>query len=183
MNLLSVNMIAMWMFEVLVESLQSTALGNIILLVAAFVGVAGNYWLYLRKQDRRRVNLRQALYAEMSSMKPVVRAIDKEHDVITMDPIDPRSFVVDYIYRSSSDELGLLSEEEVAAIVDFYSTAISIQDLVGDEYHVVYEQVSRRDLAKKLDSALVELESSGDLKIYQDLGLDKAEIPTEPPRV
>ncbi len=146
------------------ELLNSTALGNIALLIAAVVGVAGNWWIYKRKRKLRTKTLRQSLYAEIHSMRYPILQIHEQHDVVTMDPFDPQSFLIDSVYQASSDELGLLSDEEVSAVVDFYSTAISIQRIIGDDFQTPYEQVARRNLLQKLDKAMEELKDEGDLK-------------------
>lgn len=150
------------MLEPIFDVLNSRALGNVALLLAAVIGIGGNLYLYWYKRDKRRTKLRRALYAEIHSMEPVVRAMERQHDAITMDPIDPRSFLVDSVYQSSSEDLGLLTGEEVSAVVEFYSTAISIQRVVGEDYHVAYEQVDRRDLLFKLETAASLLKKFGE---------------------
>lgn len=146
------------MIETLFHILSSQALGNLILLIAAFVGVGGNYWIYLKKRKKKREKLRQSLIAEISCMRDVVHSMKRQSDVVTMDPLDPRSFLVDSVYQASSDDLGLLTDEEVRAVVEFYTTAISIQRVIGDDFHTAYDQVDRRDLLEKLDTATLELE-------------------------
>lgn len=146
------------------DILSSQAVGNIALLVAAIIGVGGNWVLYEYKRNKKRSILRQSLHAEIKSMEPVLRGMKEQNDIVTMDPIDPRSFLVDSVYRSSSGDLGLLTEEEVSALVEFYSTAISIQRVVGDDYHVAYEQVDRRNLVQKARNATKSLEDNGDIR-------------------
>lgn len=146
-----------------IRVISSNALGNVILLVAAVVGVLGNFLLYARKRHHRRGILRNSLHAEIRSMRPVVQSMHLQHDAISMDPIDPRSFLVDSVYRASSDELGLLMESEVSAVVEFYSTAISIQRVIGDDFHTAYDQVARRDLLQKLERATTELAENGSI--------------------
>ncbi|MFC7202342.1 hypothetical protein ACFQJC_02360 [Haloferax namakaokahaiae] len=143
--------------EQVIQILNSNATGNLVLLLAAVVGVVGNYGLYLRKRNNRAKTLRRSLYSEITSMRPVVQAMHREKDAISMDPLDPRSFLIDSVYQASSDELGLLTESEVSAVVDFYSTAISIQRIIGDNFHTAYDQVDRRDLLFKLDEAQYQL--------------------------
>lgn len=145
---------------------QSRAVGNLALLLAAIIGVGGNFYLYRHKRKKRRQKLREAIHAELSSMKPVVNSIAKQKDIVRMDPVDPRSFLVSTVYDSSSDDLGLLSDEEVVSIVDFYSTGKSIQRLIGDDHNTAYKQVGRRDLGAKLEQAMRTLEenSSNDLQ-------------------
>lgn len=157
------------MIDTLIELSQNSALRVVALLLAAIIGVGGNVWMYRKKRRDRREKLRRSLHAEINSMSSVILAMENQHDVTTMDPLDPRSFLVDTVYRSSSDDLGLLTKSEIYAVVEFYSTATSIQRVIGDDFHVAYEQVSRRNLHGKMIDALIELRMNGELEPETDL--------------
>lgn len=138
----------------LYQAFRNPAVGNLILLATAIIGVVGSFLLDRYRRSKRRTHLRQALLAEMRNMVPILGPIHAQQDVVTQYPIDPSQFLVNSVYRSTAEDLGLLSDDEVEAVVDFYSTAQSIQETVGDRNEILYDQVAERELYEKLREAV-----------------------------
>lgn len=146
-------------------------------LLGALVGAAGSIGAghLQRRADRR--HLRIAIRGEILSMAD---EIDKHAQVLHDEkpnsnltiPSDP---IVDSVYQSNSDKLGLLSDREVRKVIEFYSRCQTIQRRI-EKYSQMEEiplgsaKVFREDfifLQKNMKKALSELEESLDLEDHE----------------
>lgn len=90
------------------------------LFIPAIIAVLGSYWIYQKKLAQRREALRWALLSELVFME-TLEAWPKEREDPRVIPI--QDLVPTTVYKSNTDKLGLLSTEEIASVVRFYSTA------------------------------------------------------------
>jgi len=79
-----------------------------------------------RAERRRRNNLRRALVAELDEMLETVHASEYTNTTFGVDNIQRT------MYESNSDELGALTEEECAAVVDCYTNATVLSRMISD---------------------------------------------------
>lgn len=150
------------LFETLVSTFQNPALGNLFLLLAAVIGVAGNYRLYQNRQSHRRDTMRVALLSEIISMQPAVRDLDHQTTLNEMNTHFPEFFLSNNVYDSIGSELGLLTEEEVSVVVDFYTKASKVQAVGKREPGNVFVEASDRELFGSLLTAAKEIEKHVD---------------------
>jgi hypothetical protein len=167
---------------------------NLVLLATAIIGLTGSYVIYRLRLRTRRRRLRKALRGEIKAMAPsiyekarIMSAEDRDSDFYL--PTDPTIMTV---FSNNSGEIGLLSDDEVEEITDFYSKAAvvsqRIQNLnaIEDPNKASILQL-REDLVRLNNTknvALSELEralgvdlTTGD--VYQDLedpGFDYLEV-------
>lgn len=117
---------------------SSPTIGNLLILVAAFIGVGGSYYLYKRRQADRREKIKNALQAEISQTSYLGGLVDAwENDGINprVDPIPPDQlpnpdFIPTVVYEELASDLGLLEANEVQRIVEYYSILIYIKGLI-----------------------------------------------------
>ena len=167
---------------------------NLVLLATAIIGLTGSYVIYRLRLRTRRRRLRKALRGEIKAMAPsiyekarIMSAEDRDSDFYL--PTDPTIMTV---FSNNSGEIGLLSDDEVEEITDFYSKAAvvsqRIQNLnaIEDPNKASILQL-REDLVRLNNTknvALSELERAlgVDLttgNVYQDLedpGFDYLEV-------
>jgi|GEM_PF-1739692 len=79
-----------------------------------------------REERRRRNNLRRALVAELDEMLETVHASEYTNTTFGVDNIQRT------VYEANSDELGALTEEECAAVVDCYTSATVLSRMVSN---------------------------------------------------
>jgi hypothetical protein len=97
------------------------------ILLPALVGVFGSYGLALKRKVDETRRLRKALYTELQEMKWFYNWPSIDSTTPSVNPISTE------IYKQNADSLGLLTDQEITSIVEFYSSA----QIVGDqlEYH------------------------------------------------
>ncbi|GAA0515435.1 hypothetical protein [Halorubrum aquaticum] len=86
-------------------------------LIGAFVGATVRILWQIRNEQKRRENLRRAIWAEMMTMRPYLSGKRGPED----------QFLRKTVYECNADDLGLLTENEVEAIVAFYGSATNVQ--------------------------------------------------------
>ena len=146
------------------NTLQNPAVGNLFLLFAAIIGVGGNYWLYIKKRSHRRDTLRLALLSELTSMQPTIRDLDYQSSSAEMDTGHPEYFLSNNVYDGNSGNLGVLTEEEVIAIVDFYTQAAKVQAVGKRDPKNIFIEASDRQLYELLYNAINEVEKHVELE-------------------
>jgi hypothetical protein len=107
--------------------LANPGVGNLLLVVAALIGVLGSYMLYSIRLDDRRKSARRAFKKEIgtaSLLDTWIREADSEQD-IPAQKIHPTT-----VYEQNVEDLGLLSDQEVDILVEFYSQLISVNDML-----------------------------------------------------
>lgn len=104
------------------NALANPGVGNLLLLIAAVIGVYGSYYLYNKRLNDRREAMRRALKAEMESAFLLDTMIRKGTvgDEVPSDEIHPTT-----VYEATVDEIGLLTDKEIGLITEFYSSAIA----------------------------------------------------------
>lgn len=174
--------------------IEPFGIDNLVLLATAIIGLTGSYVIYRLRLRTRRRRLRKALRGEIKAMAPsiyekarIMSAEDRDSDFYL--PTDPTIMTV---FSNNSGEIGLLSDDEVEEITDFYSKAAvvsqRIQNLnaIEDPNKASILQL-REDLVRLNNTknvALSELERAlgVDLttgNVYQDLedpGFDYLEV-------
>jgi hypothetical protein len=95
------------------------------LFVPAMIGVGGTYHVYKKRQEDTKSNLREAFLSEMEGTEFL------ENWPTTSGSVPFYKFLSVSVYESNTDKFGLLSEQEVSAIVRYYSRAKSIQDFLN----------------------------------------------------
>ncbi|WP_283402277.1 hypothetical protein [Halorubrum sp. DM2] len=168
------------------------------LFVPALLAVVGSYTVYSQKQADKKEALRSAIRTEIESAERLQHigsyldyerdgegATDEEdenEDVESEKKNMPYSSAVSTsLYEGQSIELGFLDEKERTAVVNYYSNAIILNDMVSSirefetngaefpssEYRYMKWQLDRvRGLRK---SALIQLDSD---KVPQDTDFD-----------
>jgi len=106
------------------EILSNPITGNILLLLAAIIGVLGSYSIYKIRLNDRRKSARRALTAELESMSILTQWAEGMYDVPTQ-----RLFPT-VAYEAHLENIGFLSDEEAEKLTSFYSQAIILDDLV-----------------------------------------------------
>lgn len=105
------------------ENLGNPAVGNLLILLAAIVGVLGSFFLYSHKRDMNREKLRRGLLTELESMEYLERFSD--------DSVIPHTGVlITTVYENNSSDLGLLTSSELEDVVSFYSKALLLKSLI-----------------------------------------------------
>ncbi|WP_411967120.1 hypothetical protein [Haloferax sp. YSSS75] len=102
----------------------SVLLNALALFVPAMIGVSGSYYIYRTRQNDLEENLRTAFLAEMEGVEYLDMWPETNYTVPTY------NFLSLSVYESNSDSLGVLTNEEVEAIVQYYTRAKSVQDLL-----------------------------------------------------
>jgi hypothetical protein len=105
---------------------------NLVLLATAIIGLTGSYVIYRLRLRTRRRRLRKALRGEIKAMAPsiyekarIMSAEDRDSDFYL--PTDPTIMTV---FSNTSGEIGLLSDDEVEEITDFYSKAAVVSQRI-----------------------------------------------------
>ncbi len=98
------------------------------LYIPASLGVIGSYALYKQRQRDRRRSLRHALKVEINRM-PLLQHWPPENG----SGVPAINVLSTTVFESNSMDLGLLSEEEQEAIMDFYTSANAVQEAL--QYH------------------------------------------------
>lgn len=107
----------------MLEWASDPAVGNILILLAAIVGVAGSFGLYLYRRRKDAETIRRGLLQELESMQ--------YFDNMNSDSSPPRgSVVVTTTYTENSAKIGFLEGDEMDAVVSFYSNAQRLEELM-----------------------------------------------------
>lgn len=104
--------------------LANPGVGNLLLVIAAIIGVCGSYVLYKKRLKDRRKATRRTLKSEIESTKILDTWIRKnEVNELPAQIVHPTT-----AYENHVDEIGLLTDEEIELISEFYSEAILLND-------------------------------------------------------
>jgi hypothetical protein len=117
--------------------LENPAIGNVFLLLASIIGIAGSFILYEKRKSDNRAKLKRALAFE-------IREMDLEETVDTLESINdpppqtrlneaqipPADALPTTVYESNTGDLGLLDESEIDEVVDFYTTIIKYKSVI-----------------------------------------------------
>jgi hypothetical protein len=105
---------------------------NLVLLGTAVIGLAGSYVIYRLRLRTRRRRLRKALRGELKAMAPsihekarIMAAEDRDSDFYI--PTDP---TISTVFSNNPEEIGLLSDDEVVKLTDFYSKAAAVSQRI-----------------------------------------------------
>lgn len=134
------------------------SIDNLIVLVAAIVGVLGSFLVYRHRLNIRKKKLRVALSSEISIMASDVFHVARILEAEKVDkntklyiPVDP---ITNDIFLGNVTDLGLLKEEEVEEISEIYSRASSVRQQVSNLQSV--DSPTAPDV-RKLRSDIIEL--------------------------
>lgn len=98
----------------------SAILNALALFIPAMIGVGGSYGLYRQRQRDAKQNLRAAFLAELQGTGFL--------DVWPETSVPAYNFLSVSVYESNTGSFGLLTNDEVTALVRYYSRAKSLQD-------------------------------------------------------
>ncbi|WP_160134428.1 hypothetical protein [Halococcus salsus] len=101
----------------LTELLSSPVVGNIIVLLAAIIGVGGSYLIYRLRIKRRKSSARRAIRAELESMTFFPQWVDDDSRQPPTNSIGSTT-----AYESHAENIGLLQDVEVDSLTKFYSS-------------------------------------------------------------
>jgi len=96
------------------------------LFVPAVIAVFGSFWLYIKRTKRKRKALRTAIRTEIESAKKL-EYIAKN---IEQNRVSYSSAVASSIYDGHSFELGLLDDEVRKPIIEYYTNARILNDML-----------------------------------------------------
>ena len=155
--------------ELTVADFLTVTLGDIVIALSAFVTVGGSYRLYSQRQRDRNDRLRNALYAEMvkSGDRIYKTAREMKTKELTEETYLPEeSPVVTTVSDSNAADLGGLTDDEVTAVVNFYTKAKPVhrrlQRAIGDTevsaVELLYIRASLVDLNNLRNEALSQIE-------------------------
>lgn len=133
--------------------------------------IAGLGVYYKRRRDNRR-KLRVALKQEIDGMKGPIKGYAgamSDSDNIPHDNILPETnFVTTIVYENNTHNLGLLSEEEVEAVSEFYDSAIRVR-------RALEMLQNHEDPLKTASYQSLKEDDLDDLKIKNEKALDAIE--------
>lgn len=111
----------------IIDILGDPAFGNLLIGVAAIIGFLSSYWLYIQRNRDRRSAIRRALKQEIESNSILDTWVQDraQHTRPPSQLIQPTS-----AYQNNNDDLGLLTEEEIEMLTDYYSRAIVTNDIL-----------------------------------------------------
>lgn len=114
--------------------LETPPFRDLVVLLAALVGVGGGYLLYRKQGADTAEKLRYALHAEVGKMGDQIytEASQMKSAELTEDPYLPEeSPIVPTVYRNNAGELGRLTKDEVEALTSFYTAAELLDERLG----------------------------------------------------
>lgn len=122
----------------IVDVLEHPAAGNAFLLIASFVGVGGSYLLYLKRKIDSREKLRGAIESEIRQMSQIPDTVENLNGLSTPPPeskltassVPPAEAFPTTVYEENASEFGLLVEEELENVVDFYTILIQHKGII-----------------------------------------------------
>ena len=103
------------------------------LFIPALIGLWGSYRLYTNKQKQREENLRRAFLAEIERNEYLEKWPMKGGTIPAF------NFLSLSVYESNSGDIALLDEEEVSALVKYYTRAKTVQEFL--DFHT--EMIAR----------------------------------------
>ena len=116
-----------------IEVLSGPAVGNLLILIAAIVGVGGSYYIYHIRIEDRRNSARRALKSELESMTFFTQWIEGSGNIPSHSVCSTRA------YDANIENIGLLTNEEIDSLTSFYSSAILIDDILKSNRETVLQ--------------------------------------------
>ena len=109
--------------------LDDPATGNLFLLIASVIGVAGSYFLYIKRRRDSRRKLKRALVTELNGMENLQDTADTLNSLserppsarISSSKVPPAESFSTTVYVENSTNLGLLSDDNLEGVVAFYT--------------------------------------------------------------
>jgi len=124
--------------DLLVEVLKSPATGNAFLLIASVIGVPGSYFLYKKRRKDSRLKLKRALASELEQMDQIPVTAENLENLsneppesrLTASLVPPAETFPTTVYEENAPELGLLEEETLDEVVNFYTKLIQHKGII-----------------------------------------------------
>ena len=123
------------------DAIVGLVLGSII---GAIATIAGSYFLFWRRRQGALARLRRAFRTELAALSYLDTMADSgDYEALTK-TVEPS-----VVYESNADDIGLLSGEEVEALVAFYTDLYWLRDQqdIEDKKARVHEIVEKRQRA------------------------------------
>lgn len=115
------------------DFLANPAIGNLLILIAAIVGVGGSYWVYHVRLEDQRNSARQAIKSELESITFLTKWIEKS------DGIPQHSISTTVAYEAHAENIGLLTDTEIDKLTFFYSSVILLDDIIESNREIVLQ--------------------------------------------
>lgn len=124
--------------DIVVAILENPAVGNLFLLLASIIGVAGSYRLYRKRRTDSRNKLRRALAYEIWQMDQIDSTAQNLENLtngppareLTSSSIPPAETFPTTIYEANAPELGRLPNSELKSVIDFYTSLIQHKGII-----------------------------------------------------
>lgn len=121
-----------------VQYLQNPAVGNLFLLLASILGVFGSYFLYTKRRADSRNSLRRALAQELYQLEQINDASQNLQNLSNGPPgnrlssssVPPSEVFPTTVYEANAANLGLLPDQELEKVVDFYTTLLQHKGII-----------------------------------------------------
>lgn len=113
-------------------------------IVGAIATIAGSYFLFWRRRRAALTRLRRAFDTELSALSYIDEMAENgDYETLTQTVEPP------VVYESTADDIGLLSGEEVGALVAFYTDLYWLDDQqdIEDKKGRVHDIVEKRQRA------------------------------------
>lgn len=132
--------------------------------VGAFIGSIGTYYVSKRKREEKKSGVRLALEKEIEATSAMMevwydRIDEKESEVPTPFP----GFINPVVFESVAANLGQLSNDEVEAIVEYYSAQsilLHTADRLSDSEEITVPNKMVRNVNELRGQALEELQNN-----------------------
>jgi hypothetical protein len=115
------------------DLLANPAVGNLLILIAAIVGVGGSYYIYHIRLENRKKSARRALKSELESMTFFTQWIEKSES------IPQHSITTTMAYESHIETIGLLNDAEIDKLTTFYSSAVHIDKILESNREIILQ--------------------------------------------
>jgi hypothetical protein len=120
------------------QILAHPAVGNAALLIASVIGVAGSFLLYQKRRSDSREKLERALATEVGGMEQIPKTASTLQSLSNEPPesrlsassIPPAETFPTTVYEENASDLGLLSEEDLNEVVEFYSELLQHKGII-----------------------------------------------------
>jgi hypothetical protein len=131
----------------------------IAVLIGAILGFTSSYLLNLRRERIRQQNLRMALISELETSRTFFDIwVDAVRDI---DSEPPEPIISTVVYENNLENIGHLTENEIDALVDYYSYIISFKKVINGMDEMSFSDGDSAELLNRVkrlrETALVAL--------------------------
>ena len=119
------------------DILANPGVGNLLLLIAAIIGVGGSYYIYRSRMQGKKHAARRALKSELELMTVLTQWIENDEGV-------PQQCILPTAaYKAHLENIGLLTDQEAEKLTSFYSQAIILDDVIKHNRDIIIQSSLR----------------------------------------